>query len=301
MTIGNSYISKVDLDNNTEVIQLFINAGQVYELNITNCTKMQALSCSGLFENIDLSRLTELEYLVLGPNTKLTNLDLSSQTKLKHLDIYNTTVLTNIDISHLKELEYLNIRGSNLASIDIRGLNNLNMIDCYNTKFSSAGYDSILCALPETDTYREIVVYSEYFPSTYDTIMATNTQNAISKGWTVLQQLEALEHPEYPLEGLIDLFPTYGTFDCSLIGIDEVELDIVEAKIYPNPAIDFLSIETKEVIQGLEVYDALGRKVISKTPKQNYFSLDISNLEKGIYILKLQTKEGTGTYKVAKN
>ncbi|MDY4789707.1 MAG: T9SS type A sorting domain-containing protein [Bacteroidales bacterium] len=300
---ANFYVDKVDLDNNTEVTYLNIETGRVNELNITNCTKMHSLYCSGIFSTIDLSRLTELVYLSLGYNSMLTNLNLSNQTKLKYLDICNTTVLTNIHISHLKELEYLNICGSNLASIDIRGLNKLNMIDCYNTKFSTTGYDSIFCALPETDTYSEILVYSEYFPSYYNTIMATNSQNAISKGWTVLQYLVPFVHPEYPfpIGGFFELFPTTGTFDCKSIGIDDVQLDFVEAKVYPNPAIDYLSIETKEVVQRLEVYDALGRKVISKIPNQNNFSIDISNLEQGIYILKLQTKEGIGSYKIVKN
>ena len=83
--------------------------------------------------------------------------------------------------------------------------------------------------------------------------------------------------------------------------MDDIEFNFVEAKVYPNPAIDYLSIETKEMVQRLEVYDALGRRAISKAPNQNNFSLDISNLEKGIYILKLQTKEGIGSFKLIKN
>ena len=298
---ANPYVDIVDLDNNTEVTGLHAGGGQVRKLNITNCTKMESLSCDGIFSTIDLSKLTELKYLDLGFNSKLTNLDLSNQIKLIELNISFIPLLANINISHLKELEYLNIYSTNLTSIDIRGLNKLNTIVCYNTKIPTAGYDSIFCALPETDSYREIVVYSEYFPSCYDTILATNSQNPISKGWTVLQNLEALVHPEYPFGGYVELFPTTGTFDCSTIGVEDIDVDIVEAKIYPNPAIDRLNIDSKEKIQKLEVYDALGRKVLSKIPNQNIFSIDIYNLEQGIYILKLQTKEGIGSYKIVKN
>ncbi|MCK9164011.1 MAG: T9SS type A sorting domain-containing protein, partial [Bacteroidales bacterium] len=116
----------------------------------------------------------------------------------------------------------------------------------------------------------------------------TNSQNATSKGWYVLDR----DYQNMP--------PTTGTFDCSLIGIEDIDVDIVEAKVYPNPAIDKLNIESKEMIQRLEVYDALGRKVFSKIPNQNNFSFDISNLERGIYILKLQTKKGIGSYKIVK-
>jgi len=237
-TIGNNKIKIVNLDNNSEVTQLLIYGGGVSKLEINDCDKLEALSCTMCrFDSINLSNFTELKHLCLDWNPNLLNLDLSNQT--------------------------------------------------------NAGYDSIFCALPERsgigNDYGWFILYLKNYPSTYNTVMATNSQNAISKGWYVLDR----DYQNMP--------PTTGTFDCSLIGVDNIELDIIEAKIYPNPAIDNLSIETKEVVQRLEVYDALGRKVVSKIPNQNNFSIDISDFERGIYILKLQTKEGIGSYKIVKN
>jgi len=61
-----------------------------------------------------------------------------------------------------------------------------------------------------------------------------------------------------------------------------------------------LNIECEERIESLDIYDALGRKVISKenTPKST--TIDVSNLDNGIYILKLRTAKGSGEYKVVK-
>ena len=269
--IGYNTLKKVvDCDDNTEVEEIYAR-GVLENLNISNCTKLKYFFCGACnFASINLSQLTELEYFSIGGNLNISYLDLSNQKKLNTLLCENTT----------------------LKSLDLRGLPDLKTIYCYDTKISTAGYDSIFCALPERsgigDDYGWFVLYSSSYPSTYNTVMATNSQNAISKGWYVLDR----DYQYMP--------PTSGTFDCNTIGVEDINVDIVEAKVYPNPAIDYLSIETKEVVHRLEVFDALGRKVISKIPNQNNFSIDISNLEQGIYILKLQTKEGIGSYKVVK-
>lgn len=269
--INNTFKSIVDFDNNTELTEIYIR-GSANRINISNCIKLLALYCSSTnLTSIDLSQLTELIYLVIRGNRNLPYIDVSNQKKLRFLSCENNRSLT---------------------SLDLRGLSELKDVYCFDTKISTAGYDSIFCALPERsgigNDYGQFIVYSESYPSTYNTVMATNSQNAISKGWFMLDAGNQL------------MPPTTGTFDCSTIGIEDIDFDIVEAKVYPNPAIDNLSIGTKEVVHRLEVFDALGRKVIYKIPNQNNFSIDISSLEQGIYILKLQTKEGIGSYKVVK-
>ncbi len=153
------------------------------------------------------------------------------------------------------------------------------------------GYDSLFCALPEyfDDEVRYIVVIYDSIRSDYQTYMASNSENAISKRWFVLNR------------SFQDLPPTNGTFDCKSIGIDDVELDFVEAKIYPNPATSNLNIEAEDNIMQIELFDVLGKKVFSKMSNQKNINIDISPLKEGLYILKLQTKKGIGTYKVVKN
>lgn len=241
-------------------------------------------------KNIDLKNLTALRYLHLYA-CRLDSIDVSNLTNLVYLDVSINENLKRLDLRGLTKLHSLFFFSTGVSDININGLNELRDIDCYNTNLSTMGYDSLFCALPEysDDNYGYmVVVYDSTWPD-YQRFMASNSQNAISKNWII-------ENRYFEV-----LPPTNGTFDCSSIGMDDIEFNFVEAKVYPNPAIDYLSIETKDEVQMLEVYDALGRRAISKTPKQNNFSLDISNLEKGIYILKLQTKEGIGNYKIVKN
>ena len=241
-------------------------------------------------KHIDLKNLTALRYLHLYA-CRLDSIDVSNLTNLVYLDVSINENLKRLDLRGLTKLHSLFFFSTGVSELRIEGLNEINTIYCHNSKLSSMGFDSLFCALPEysDDNYGYmVVVYDSTWPD-YQRFMASNSQNAISKNWIVRNRsFEVLP-------------PTNGTFDCSSIWIDDVELDFVEAKVYPNPAIDYLCIETKEIVQRLEVYDALGRRAISKAPNQNNFSLDISNLEKGIYILKLQTKEGIGSYKIVKN
>ncbi|MBP1645024.1 MAG: inlJ [Bacteroidetes bacterium] len=243
-----------------------------------------------VYKNVSFNNSNNLEVLYLQYSS-IESIDVRNLENLIYLGVPGNEELTKLDLRELTRLKILMFQNTGVSDININGLNELRDIDCYNTNLSTMGYDSLFCALPECSDSLSgmiVVIYDSTY-SDFPTYMSSNSQNLISKNW-------------FPTDRNYQLMPpSYGTFDCSSIGMDDIELDFVEAKVYPNPAIDYLSIETKEVVQMLEVYDALGRRAISKTPNQNNFSLDISNLEKGIYILKLQTNEGIGSYKIVKN
>ncbi len=57
-------------------------------------------------------------------------------------------------------------------------------------------------------------------------------------------------------------------------------------KMYPNPANSNVSINSKEVIEKVTVYNLLGQEVISNTPNSQSVTLDISNLQIGVYVVK---------------
>ena len=69
--------------------------------------------------------------------------------------------------------------------------------------------------------------------------------------------------------------------------------------IYPNPAKEFVNISSSVEINKIEVYNLLGKKVSSSSNLINN-TLDISNLSKGMYLLKLTSEKGTATKKIVK-
>jgi hypothetical protein len=76
---------------------------------------------------------------------------------------------------------------------------------------------------------------------------------------------------------------------------DQNQLDV---SIYPNPTSDIVYIEGNYSQLKAVVYDILGKQVMNK-PITN--SIDISQLEKGVYILQLSDGVKLTTQRIIKN
>ena len=67
--------------------------------------------------------------------------------------------------------------------------------------------------------------------------------------------------------------------------------------VFPNPTADFLNISTKAKVDNVQVYDMSG-KMVKATLSNN--QVDVRNLAKGSYVVKIQTAEGSSTQKFIK-
>jgi hypothetical protein len=72
--------------------------------------------------------------------------------------------------------------------------------------------------------------------------------------------------------------------------------------IYPNPASNKISITTTSKTQGetqVSIYSINGQLIQSnKFQKQDRFEMDVSTMQKGIYLLRIQSAEGVETKKL---
>lgn len=75
--------------------------------------------------------------------------------------------------------------------------------------------------------------------------------------------------------------------DCVAASVSD--LNDFQFNIYPNPAKDVVSLTSELPISNVEVFSISGAKVIAQNEVN---SIDISVLNKGIYILKVTTAEG---------
>ena len=66
-----------------------------------------------------------------------------------------------------------------------------------------------------------------------------------------------------------------------------------EIEIYPNPVNNKLYIETELDVEEIVVYDVYGRLQVAETPsRQEIMTIEISNLNSGVYVLKVMTENG---------
>jgi hypothetical protein len=74
-----------------------------------------------------------------------------------------------------------------------------------------------------------------------------------------------------------------------VLGINELEKESI--KVYPNPTSDYVYIKLKSnsKIEQVEIYDLSGKIVKQINIKED--KIDLSFLEKGIYILKLKNSD----------
>jgi hypothetical protein len=63
-------------------------------------------------------------------------------------------------------------------------------------------------------------------------------------------------------------------------------------EIYPNPASDKITIESDKEIKATKVVNLMGKVVVSEHPKAKKTTIDISNLNNGVYLLEINYRKG---------
>lgn len=111
----------------------------------------------------------------------------------------------------------------------------------------------------------------------------TNTSQPIAFLTTALSNTDGLS-PRFRLYNL--------TFHVSeFLGIDDVTADNLKLNLYPNPVKDVFSL-SREVASGI-VYSSTGQVVFEF--RDRYQNIDISNLQSGMYFLKVVYADGRKT------
>ena len=70
--------------------------------------------------------------------------------------------------------------------------------------------------------------------------------------------------------------------------------------VFPNPAVNQLTVTSEKTLNNVELLDALGRTVLTQTSNANRFQLDLSQIPSGIYLLRATDGERMFTQKVVK-
>lgn len=73
-----------------------------------------------------------------------------------------------------------------------------------------------------------------------------------------------------------------------LLSTEELEESDLDIKVYPNPTHNVLHFSTKKTeILTIEIINSLGQQIITLKPNSFEYSIDISNLSKGVYFVKV--------------
>lgn len=86
--------------------------------------------------------------------------------------------------------------------------------------------------------------------------------------------------------------------DCSTANVKEISFYNID--VYPNPASNVINVRSEFTIDNLSVFDLMGRTVKQQISNNKEFSLDVSDLSKGIYLVKLTSGEKEAVTKFIK-
>lgn len=72
-------------------------------------------------------------------------------------------------------------------------------------------------------------------------------------------------------------------------------------RMYPNPTATVFTIEANEVIENVALFNVLGQEVLVKTSNSNSVTLDVANLQTGVYVVKTNIGGVIATSRLVKN
>ena len=80
------------------------------------------------------------------------------------------------------------------------------------------------------------------------------------------------------------------------------DFNLNDVSVYPNPSNDVWNVKTNNtVINTVQVFDVLGKQVMTLTPKSTEVKIDASTLNTGLYIAKIATPSGVSNVRLIKN
>jgi hypothetical protein len=262
--------SDVDLNDNglielTEALSVtYLN---FYYFDLSSSQKIQNLEGIQHFQN--------LEWLDIEFND-VSNIDILNQNQNLYWLDADSNSINSINFSTNDNLQYLFLYDNNLTELDVSQVSNLIRLSCQansNLNYLNIqnGNNTNIIELVATENPNLTCIQ-------VDNVSYANSQTCNESANTGF---------------CVDPIATFNT-SCNLSIEDYENLKI---KVYPNPTRSKLTIQSLKSIEKITVYSILGNVV---SEELNSSSIDMSNLESGIYLVNVSTENRTEILKVIK-
>ncbi len=148
----------------------------------------------------------------------------------------------------------------------------------------------------------QIVIPGSYAPDApMDVISAVGKNGQLisiskEKGWVFVRMGKQKNTGEVPTQLVNSIWKNINTLICKTNTLNDNNLESVQ--IYPNPVNDILHIQHSHTNFKLKLLDISGKIIMEY---KNVNQIDISNLEKGIYLLEFENEGNLKSVRVIKN
>ena len=261
----NGDISAWDVSNVTNMNEMFFLA-ESFNQNIGSWDVSNVEDMAAMFAN------------TLSFNQPLNDWDVSNVVEMYSM-FFNSNAFNqpigDWDVSSVTNMSFMfqNVTSFNqdLSSWDVSNVSGMtNMFN--DSGLSRPNYDGILNSWSQQDVQTDVIFGAEGI--TYCNGADARQSLIVNYGWNITDA---------------------GNL-CTPASVDDQnQLDI---SVYPNPTSDIVYIDGNYSQLKVVVYDILGKQVINKSITN---SIDISQLEKGVYILQLSDGAKVTTQRIIKN
>ncbi|MDD5098689.1 MAG: T9SS type A sorting domain-containing protein [Candidatus Pacebacteria bacterium] len=268
---------------------------------VIDCPSSNIASLTGI------EAFVKLKQLICYDN-QITSLDTSKNISLTSLECANN-MLNSLIVSPSTNLSTINCNHNQLKSLDVSKNIGLESFDCSNNKLT--GLDvSKNTALFFLGCYQNLITNLDVSKNIALTeLLCSNnslTKLNVKNGNNV--NVVAFDSKQNPNLNCIqvddayystsnwtdkDSWSTYNT-NCGYLATTDIKKSTLN--IYPNPLKNILNIETKDQFQKAEIYSVNGQLIKTSLFKE----INVSDLSKGNYIIKIKTDKVLQTGKMIK-
>ena len=276
-------LSTLDLSENLALNSLICYNNQLTSLNVRSNTSLTNLICyNNQLTTLDVSNNKALADLRCY-NNQLTALEVNNNTALTNLMCFNNQ-LNTLDVSQNKVLTYLYCYENRLTSLDVS--NNTVLVDliCNSNQLTMLDVTK--------NTALTSLICSNNDLTMLDVKNGNNTMiyNFSAWGNSNLACI-TVDNVEWSTENWSSGISSSTSFseDCSTLGVDE-ELVDEELLVYPNPTNSNLFVRISQ--EGMfKLFNSLGQAIKTGNLLNATNSIDLSDIESGVYFLKIETAE----------
>ena len=230
---------------------------QVSEANaysgVLDCSSLNITDLTGIETFTTLTQL-------FCYNNQLTSLDVASNTSITRLWCHDNSI-TVLDVTQNPALTYFFCYNNSLLTLDLTYNSLLNTFNCSNNSLTS---------LSMANGSNNSIPNSNFSALGNPNLSCIEVDDATwsTTNWTNVDATVSFSE------------------DCSSTGIND--LIVATMNVYPNPAFSIITIDTKEQIQSIMIYDFNGS--LMQTARSKTFSVE--DLSSGIYIANVKTAAG---------
>ena len=253
LLLTNNALTTINVSQNTALEYLWVKNNNLSSINISQNTALEYFSCEeNQITALDLSANNQIAHLSCFSN-QLTSLDVSNVSSLSRFLCYDNE-LTSLNVSSNTNLTELYVSENNLTSLDLSLNSNLKSLECNDNQLTTLD-------LSNGNNSNMIQVWAYDNPDL--TCIKVDAGFTPSASWQ--KDVSA-------------------NFNENCGTITDVEDHFYErVSIYPNPAKDYIVIQSQEKIQSVILYTVAGAEVMRTTQDK----MSLTDLPNGLYIVKV--------------